>query len=149
MRNFYLKKRMWRCLWFLKNFLVILPEKSWWKWWFGGASRRAWRSKESILLKMKKKTGKKREVREWAGQRNEKMSDCVVGSGVRWGLACGNPKQIPDLDFFVFCFYCWLGHYIGHPSTIQVRCSWAHWSLVHNIAEWEELKDWSNLKWSR
>ena len=134
MRNFYLKKRMWRCLWVLKNFPVILPEKWWWKWWFGGAGRRAWRSKESVLSKMKKKKKrKKREVREWAGQRNEKMSHCVVGSRVRWGLARGNPKQIFDLDFFIFC---WLGFPFYKNFVLEILCTlilkkaWISWQHI-------------------
>ena len=62
--------------------------------------------KRAFYRKWKRRKRKKREVREWAGQRDEKMSDCVVGSGVRWGLARGNPKQISDLDpFFLFLFY--------------------------------------------
>ena len=61
--------------------------------------------KRAFYWKWKRRKRKKREVREWAGQRDEKMSDCVVGSGVRWGLARGNPKQISDLDSFFFIFY--------------------------------------------
>ena len=31
--------------------------------------------------------------------------------------------------------------------SIQVWCSWAHWSFMHKIAEWEQPEDWSNSKW--
>ena len=129
MRNFYLKKRMWRCLWVLKNFPVILPEKWWWKWWFGGAGRRAWRSKESVQPKMKKKKRKKRKVREWADQRNEKMSDCVVGRGLggAWHVGTQNKYLILIFFFFFLCVnwvvtnYQYIFHFDEKPK-IPITC---------------------------
>ena len=114
-RNFYLKKRMWRYLWVPKNFPVILPEKWWWKWWFGGASKRVWRSEEKLPDgEMKKKKG--------AGQREKrelKKEWWVVGLGGAWHVGTQNKYLI--LHFFFFFKKKLTGCYM---STYNINCLW-------------------------
>ena len=91
---------MWRCLWVPKNFPVILPEKWWWKCWFGvgtvGEDEGIW---EKCLCCAERKWKRKKTI-EVSWPKSKEISEWVVGGGVRWGLARGNPNLI--LTFFFF-----------------------------------------------
>ena len=95
---------MWWCLWVPKNFPVILPEKWWWKCWFGvgtvGEDERIW---EKCLGCVERKWKRKKTI-EVSRPKSKEISEWVVGSGVRWGLSRGNPNLILTSSFLFIYF---------------------------------------------
>ena len=89
---------MWRCLWVPKNFPVILPANDGGNGGGGGGGgvevpvermrveRRAYERKQKKWKEGKAESELAKEKIRW--------SDCVVGSGVRWGFGKWEPQNI-------------------------------------------------------